>query len=379
MLKRVLSVLLGLSLALSVCTCLSFGEGEPMLGDVDGNGVVDNNDAIHLLYNTIFGDEDYPLNQTCDFSANGKIDNEDAIYLLYHTIFPESYPLDGSGVLGPIRDTELMENFDPEILCPSNYSAKKNNVTYGEMVRTKYYSTTCEKNRNVIVLLPAGYDESKEYPVMYILHGIFGDETSMIGDGNSGIRIILGNLMNEGLAEDMIVVFPYMYASKTQDYCTGIDKENSLAYDNFVNDLVNDLMPFMAKNYAVAEGRDNTAIIGFSMGGRESLAIGFAKPELIGYIGAIAPAPGLTPGRDWAMEHYGQYKEEELVFGDVSPYFLMICSGDRDGTVGSFPKSYHNILNKNKVEHVWYEIPGSDHGDPAISSGIYNFAITIFK
>ncbi len=279
----------------------------------------------------------------------------------------------------PERSMDLMETFVPEITCPSKYTVSKITTTYGEIVKTKYYSTTCEKDRNVIVLLPAGYDESKSYPVMYILHGIFGDETSMIGDGNSGIRIILGNLMNEGLAEEMIVVFPYMYASKTQDVCTAIDTENSLAYDNFVNDLVDDLMPFMAENYSVAEGRENTAIIGFSMGGRESLAIGFAKPELFGYVGAIAPAPGLTPGRDWAMEHYGQYKEEELVFEGTSPYFLMVCSGDRDGTVGTFPKSYHEIMDRNLTEHVWYEIPGSDHGDPAISSGIYNFAVTVFK
>ncbi len=279
----------------------------------------------------------------------------------------------------PERRTDLMETFVPEITCPSKYTVSKITNTYGEMVKTKYYSTTCEKDRNVIVLLPPNYDESKKYPVMYILHGIFGDETSMIGDGNSGTRIILGSLMNEGLAEEAIVVFPYMYASKTQDVCTAIDLENSLAYDNFVNDLVDDLMPFMAKEFSVAEGRENTAIIGFSMGGRESLAIGFAKPDLFGYIGAIAPAPGLTPGRDWAMEHPGQYSEDELVFESTSPYFLMVCSGDRDGTVGTFPKSYHEIMDKNLTTHVWYEIPGSDHGDPAISSGIYNFAITVFK
>ncbi len=65
-----------------------------IIGDTDDNGVVDNNDAIYLLYNTIFGDEDYPLNQDCDFDGSGAVDNNDAIYLLYHTIFgEEEYPL----------------------------------------------------------------------------------------------------------------------------------------------------------------------------------------------------------------------------------------------------------------------------------------------
>lgn len=266
-----------------------------------------------------------------------------------------------------------------EVKAPNAYQSKKSDVTYGKMVRTSYYSTTCEKNRNVIVLLPDGYTEEKEYPVLYVLHGIFGNETTMIGDGNSGLRITVGNMMAEGLAEDIILVFPYMFASKTMDACSGFDAKSVEAYDNFINDLVTDLMPFMADTYSVAEGRENTAIIGFSMGGRESLAIGFARPDLFGYVGAIAPAPGLTPGKDWAMTHPGQYAEAELVFEAESPELLMICSGDKDGTVGQFPKSYHNILMKNEVNHIWWEIPGSDHGDPAITSGIYNFCKAIFK
>ncbi len=379
MFKRILCTLIALSTAVSLCTCFAFGEA--LLGDVNGDGAVDNDDAIYLLYHTVFGEEEYPVNQTCDFSADGVIDNKDAIYLLYHTVFPEDYPLDGSGVLEPEpeRSEDLMEKFDPEIYCPQDSLKKEAGAVYGEIVRTKYYSTTCEKDRNVIVLLPPNYDENKEYPVIYVLHGIFCNETTMIGDGNSGNRIILGNLMNKGLAEEAIVVFPYIYASKTQDVCTGIDKENSLAYDNFINDLIADLMPFMAKEFSVAEGRDNTAVIGFSMGGREALAIGFTRPDLFGYVGAISPAPGLVPARDWAMEHYGQFKENELVFDDVSPYFLMICCGDRDGTVGTFPKGYHQILDRNNTQHVWYEIPGADHDDNAIFSGIHNFAVTVFK
>ncbi|MBQ9767764.1 MAG: esterase family protein [Lachnospiraceae bacterium] len=272
-----------------------------------------------------------------------------------------------------------MEDVAVEVTCPATYQVAKTDVTYGTMVKTSYYSTTCEKNRNVIVLLPDGYSEEKAYPVMYVLHGIFGNETSMIGDGKSGLRITLGNLMANDIAEDMIVVFPYMYASKTQDVCTAIDAANIAAYDNFINDLTADLMPFMKDNYSVAEGRENTAIIGFSMGGRESLAIGFARPDLFGYVGAIAPAPGLTPGKDWATTHPGQYAEEELVFAEESPYILLICSGDKDSVVGTFPLSYHNILTTNEVNHIWWEIPGSDHGDPAITSGIYNFSKSIFK
>ena len=56
----------------------------------------------------------------------------------------------------------------------------------------------------------------------------------------------------------------------------------------------------------------------------------------------------------------------------------MICAGDKDSVVGQFPMSYHKLYDANSIEHIWWEIPGSDHGDPAISSGIYNFVKHIF-
>ncbi len=272
------------------------------------------------------------------------------------------------------EEDKIMQNNEIEIFCPEEYTKRNTGVKYSDVIKTTYYSTTCEKDRPVNIVLPDGYSEDKEYPVLYVLHGIFGTQNDM--NNNS---ITIQNMMTEGIAKDMIVVYPYMYASKTQDKCTAIDKENVAAYDNFINDLVTDLMPFIKENYSIAEGRENTAIAGFSMGGRETLAIGLQRPDLFGYVGAIAPAPGLVPGKDWAMEHEGQFTEEELVFNGEKPILLMVCCGDKDGTVGQFPKSYHDIFEKNGVEHVWWEIPGSDHGDPAISSGIYNFCRYIFQ
>ena len=67
-----------------------------VLGDADGNEKVNTDDAIYLLYNIMFGDGDYPVNQNCDFDGNGKVNTDDAIYLLYHIMFGETdYPLHG--------------------------------------------------------------------------------------------------------------------------------------------------------------------------------------------------------------------------------------------------------------------------------------------
>lgn len=273
---------------------------------------------------------------------------------------------------------KFMQNIKTEVKCPDKYLGKKSGTTYGKVENKSYYSKTCETNRPVNIVLPSGYTTDKKYPVMYVLHGIFCNENTMMD--SYGTHHIIQNMTAAGEAEEMIIVFPNMYAAKDPNMQPSFGDIKSVEpYDNFLNDLVNDLMPYMAKNYSVAEGKENTAIFGFSMGGRESLATGFTYPDKFGYVGAVAPAPGLTPGQDWAFKHPGQFKESELRFGVEKPYLLMICAGDKDGTVGQFPKGYHQIMDRNKVEHLWWEIPGSDHGDPAIASGTYNFAKYAFK
>ena len=61
-------------------------------GDVNGDGYVDSNDAIHLLYHTLLPDN-YSINQNGDFDGDGEVDSDDAIHLLYHVTLPEKYPL----------------------------------------------------------------------------------------------------------------------------------------------------------------------------------------------------------------------------------------------------------------------------------------------
>ena len=106
-----------------------------------------------------------------------------------------------------------------------------------------------------------------------------------------------------------------------------------LVYDNFINDLTNDLMPFIEENYSVLTGRENQAIAGFSMGGREALYIGFTRPDLFGYVLAIAPAPGLTPGTDWALAHPGQMQEDELRIKTLMIPLILLCSAPVQMTV----------------------------------------------
>ena len=278
----------------------------------------------------------------------------------------------------PTISAQYMKNISITTDCPSSVSNKKSGVTYGTMVHKTYYSKTTGLNRGVNILLPANYNTNNKYPVLYLLHGILGNEYSLTGDVK--ITEIVGNLIADGSAKDMIVVFPNMFATTNASKTAGFDDDSFAAYDNFINDLVNDLMPYMEKNYSIRTGREYQAIAGFSMGGRESLYIGFTRPDVFGYVMGIAPAPGLTPGRDYIAYHKGQLQENELFIKDkqYAPYAIMLCAGTKDSVVGTFPKSYHDIMLRNSVNHIWYELPGADHDNRTIQSGVYNFAKAIF-
>ncbi len=281
----------------------------------------------------------------------------------------------GSYEIGSWQFVAKEEEFQTK--CPAEVSGSVAGREYGSTEHITYNSATTGLERGANVLLPAGYNPEKQYRVLYFLHGIFGDEYSLPGDPGNAIPEILGNLAAEGLTDEVIVVFPNMFAASDPDLEPGFNDEAVAAYDNFINDLTADLIPCIESRYNVLTDRENRGILGFSMGGRETLYIGINRSDLFGYIGAISPAPGLTPSKDWAMSHPGQLQEEELHFteGAELPELLMVCCGTKDGVVGQFPAGYHRILEQNGVEHLWYEVPGADHDSQAIRSGLYNFMV----
>jgi len=136
-------------------------------------------------------------------------------------------------------------------------------------------------------------------------------------------------------------------------------------------------MPYMEQHYSILKGRENTAIYGFSMGGRNSIYIGYTRSDLFGYVGATAPAPGVTEAQDMVSYHKGLLQPEELV-AEYQPIVSLIAGGTNDTVVGTFPKEYHELLETNHQKHVWYEIPGADHDLTSITTGFYNFIKTLF-
>ncbi|ORY78707.1 alpha/beta-hydrolase [Neocallimastix californiae] len=271
-----------------------------------------------------------------------------------------------------------MSKLDVVNTCPPEAKEKKEGVKYSKAEKITYYSKGTKVNRKMNVILPPDYTTEKKYPVLYYLHGIFNNEDGLLEDGMGTIEIY-NNLVKEGKAKEMIIILPDTYApADGVGVPPSFDPEHVAGYDNFINELINDIMPYVEKHYSVAKGRENTALAGFSMGGRNTLYIGFTHPELFGYLGAFSPAPGVFPIEG---EHEGLMKPEELKVkdGKEEPIVKMISVGTKDFVVTNNPETYHNALKDNNEEHIWFTVPGAMHDSDAVSAGYYNFIQYLWK
>lgn len=279
---------------------------------------------------------------------------------------------------------ELMDKLAADLVTPepSGMGTKQAGVNYGTTKGITYTSKVTGRTKKANVITPNGYSESEKYPVLYVNHPIFGDENSMLG-GDMGIPAVPYNLEAKGEVKKMIIVTTAMYTSKTSDGAPmgGFNAEVMAAYDAFLEDLTGSLMPYIEENYSVLTGRDNTAITGFSMGGREALYIGISRPDLFGYIGGSCPAPGIVPAVDQFMTHVGSMKESEFKIKDESvyPYIILISGAANDPVVGTFPKQYSDLLTKNGSPNVYHQVPMGSHDAVTTRCHLYNFCRYLFK
>ena len=172
---------------------------------------------------------------------------------------------------------------------------KVNKVAHGNVSKVWYESPTAGLTRSCTVYTPAGYETSnKEYPVLYLLHGIGGDENAWSELGRA--VQILDNLIAQGKAEPMLVVMTN--GNISQEACPGetsegfpvptmmLPKTMEGSFEVAFPDVVN----FIEKTYRVKKDKAHRAIAGLSMGGFHSLFISINNPDLFGYIGLFSAA-----------------------------------------------------------------------------------------
>ena len=168
-------------------------------------------------------------------------------------------------------------------------------VPHGTVSKIWYNSPTAGLKRRLTVYTPAGYETSKEkYPVLYLLHGIGGDENAWSELGRAAQ--ILDNLIAAGKAKPMIVVMtngnisqeaapgetPNGFTVPTLMLPKTMDGNFELAFP--------DVIKFVESNYRVKADKNDRAIAGLSMGGCHSLYISANYPDTFGYIGLFSAA-----------------------------------------------------------------------------------------
>ncbi len=310
-----------------------------------------------------------------NITSAGLIGVPDTIIAGQETVYAEETTGDGS-ISSSISPHEYIEQAKQNFTSDVPYEMKVGNK--GKFTRITYFSEKAQRNKPANVWLPPDYSENHKYPVVYMNHGVMGSENDLI----SGWAIceMASNLIEQGKVKPFIIVFTQMYTDPNAERATGITKESMDRYDDFLYDLTESLMPYMSENYPIAEGRENTAIAGFSMGGRESLYIGMMAADKIGYICASSPAPGIVPAQDSYLDHRGSMTEDEFGFDkSYLPYLLMIGGGTYDGVVGTFPKQYHELYEKKGIDHIWFEVKGGGHDASVGTPLFYNFFCNLFK
>lgn len=259
-------------------------------------------------------------------------------------------------------------------VAPDGFDAPRENVAHGSLENIEFDSAVVNGKRPAMVYLPPGYSEDREYPVLYLLHGIGGNETHWSGPGAAGT--ILDNLIADGEAEPMIVVMPNGRASSEPstlfgggggdgDRMAGMAVEFE-AYAAFERELLNDLIPFIESRYSVSADRSQRALAGLSMGGGQSLNFGLGNVDVFAWVGGFSSAPNTLPSA-------------ELVDLDTASQLelLWVSCGNED-TLFNISLSVHEYLEEQNIPHVWHIDDGA-HTFPVWKNDLYHFAALLFK
>lgn len=367
--------------AIITASCLTLGmmSGCGQSNDNNQTGVYDVTGGAAMQSNTVTWAVEQTQQSTQEAQQSDAVQNSgtsaqnsDAVTL---TDTSEARPVVVSGekTLGDTGKT-FVNDYNPSdhsYAASDNYISPKGNRQYGTTTTVEYYSSTLGTTRKADVILPYGYDASKSYPVLYMLHGMGGSNKSW---SDMGVKYIVENVHYENGVPDMIIVCVDCFVS-TQDQDSVPIREMSAAYDLTESEVMNDLMPYINNNYSTKTGRDNTAIAGYSLGGRCALAIGFKHQDRFGYIGAFSAASGVIPNGSERRILATLMDDFVLEYGDFP--MILINVGETDGICGDSCRFYDDALTQREIKHIFYEMEG-DHEGTVWQNGLYNFVKRIF-
>ncbi|MBN1608154.1 MAG: esterase family protein, partial [Polyangiaceae bacterium] len=240
---------------------------------------------------------------------------------------------------------------------PQGFDAVNNGIPHGKVELSRTYPTTQYGQQKVTIYTPPEYSTSQKYPVLYLLHGIGGNETVWTSGSEGDAENIMDYLYSKELAKPMIVVMPDGNVDGASD-----------GFGAFTDVLLDDLIPWIESNYSAATDADSRAISGLSMGGGQTFNIGFPNTDKFHYIGPYSAAPN-------TQQPSQTIKDPAVVKQNVKVIF--IACGSNDSLISN-SQNYHNFLDQNDIEHIYQIEQGGGHDKTVWNRSLYNFAQRIF-
>jgi enterochelin esterase-like enzyme len=303
----------------------------------------------------------------------------------------------GAAILAPSALAQ-----DAFLDAPAGFDAPRDGIDHGNVERIEYHSNVVDGMRPATVYLPPGYTEDRDYPVLYLLHGIGGHEGHWTQPGVA--NVILDNLIADGDAEPMIVVMPNGRASnEPSTLFTGggpggpgagpgpgpgagqgqgagaggpprMNRDPEAmrvefeAYAAFERDLIDNLIPYIEANYSVAADREHRALAGLSMGGGQSLDFGLGNIDVFANVGGFSSAPNTPPSEDLIPDLEAARNDLDV---------LWVSCGDEDGLL-NISERVRDYLTAEGVPHIWH-LDSGGHTFPVWKNDLYHFASLIFQ
>jgi len=258
---------------------------------------------------------------------------------------------------------------------PEGFDKAREGIEHGELKRVDYDSRTVGAKRWMQVYTPPGYSTDRKYPVLYLLHGIGGNEREEWAKGGVP-HVIVDNLIADKKIEPMIIVLPNGNATTNTagggfgGGGPGGGRAGGFGTwgKPFEDDLIKDIIPFMESHYSVKSDRESRALAGLSMGGGQSLNIGLANLDTFAWIGGFSSAPNTKPAAELVPDPEKAAKQLKLLY---------LSGGNKDGLI-RISQRVHAYLKEKNVPHIWH-VDEHGHDFDHWKNGLYNFSQLIFK
>jgi enterochelin esterase-like enzyme len=273
----------------------------------------------------------------------------------------------------------------------SNYYSVQD-VPHGQVREVWYNSKVTGTWRHALVYLPPDYDAQAKvrYPVLYLQHGGGEDETGWIRQANA--NFILDNLIAAKSCKPMIVVMAYGYARRAGQAPPDLtgkpfgSPEMLKAMQDmtaaFEDDVTQVLIPYIDLTFRTLLDRDHRAMAGLSMGGMQTFQITLNHLDLFSYIGGFSGAGGMLVLGDRKLDpktdYNGAFSDPAAFARRVHLLWLGVGTNEPERMRAGLQR-LHTSLNEAKVQHIFYESPGTDHEWQTWRRDLNDFAPRLFK